>query len=352
MREGVTTGTCAAAASKAAAMFAKSGEIPARVCVKNLEGREFCLEVFRIGDSFGVVKDSGDNKTHDVTHGLKIISTLTFTGKFGEIIFQAGEGVGIVTLPGLKIPVGEPAINPVPRIMIANSLREIFPFEQIIVKISIPNGSEIAKHTFNERLGIIGGLSILGTSGVVRAWDEKAYLESLKLELNMIHALEYREIFITFGNLGEKSLRKARNLQSRNIIQAGNYAGFVIDEAAKLGFAKIILAGHPGKLLKIAAGNFNTHSKVSDSRIEVLCTHLAILGADYELIREIYDCNLTDEALRIIMQKLNRESYAKFWQNISEAVCRKCRERVNVNVNNVEFAAIFLNHEGKMFGNE
>ena len=346
MREGFTTGICAAGASKAAAIFLKYSEIPEHVKIFNLENHEFNLKVFRIKNGFGVVKDSGDDKNSDVTHGVTVISEIILTGKTGNIIFEAGEGVGTVTLPGLKIPVGEPAINPIPREIIKNSVREIFPNEEIIITISVPNGELIAQKTFNPRLGIIGGISILGTSGIVRAWNEKAYLESLKLELNMIEALSYQEIFITFGNLGEKFLRKALNLTSKNIIQSGNYIGFVLDEAAKKTFKKITIAGQPGKLLKVAAGNFNTHNKVSDSRIEVICTHLALLETPCSIIKKIYVSNTTQEAIKIIYENFDCNIIKRFWHSISEAVCKKCSQRINNS--NIDIGVLFIDNDGKI----
>ncbi len=355
MREGFTTGICAAAASKAAAIFMKYSEVPKRVSVFNLEGREFNLEVFRAGrklaervkNGFGVIKDSGDDKNNDVTHGITVISELELTGKKGEIFFKAGEGVGIVTLPGLKIEVGEAAINPVPREIIKNSVREIFPDEEIFITISVPDGEKIALKTFNPRLGIVGGISILGTSGVVKPWNEEAYLESLKLELNMINALSYEELFITFGNQSEKSLRKTLNLQTKNVIQCGNYIGFVLDEASKKNFSKIIITltiENPGKLLKVAAGNFNTHNKISDSRLEVLCTHLALLKADYEVIKKVYESNTTHEAVEIIKKSLSHEKYFEFWESISESICKKCSQRINI-----EIGVLLIDNDKKIF---
>ena len=323
MNYGYTTGICAAGASKAHAIFLSSGKIPEFVSIKNLEDHEFILKVFHENYNFYVIKYSGDDKG-DVTNGLKIFSRVEILSSKNEIFFQAGKGVGIVTLPGLKIPVGEPAINPVPRKIIENSLREIIPEKSLKVTISIPDGEKIALRTFNPRLGIKGGLSILGTSGFVKPMNEKALLDSLTLELNMIKALGFCEIYITFGNEGEKSLRKIFNLETRNVIQAGNYIGHVLDEAARLNFTHAIIAGNSGKLLKVAAGSFNTHNKISDGRFEALCTHLALAGASRDLITKVFNSNTTNEAAEII----NSYGFDFVWHNIEKIISKKCEERL------------------------
>ena len=341
MREGFTTGTCAAGAAKASAIFITSGEVVDSVIVKNLEGREFALKTFRAAQNFfGVIKDSGDDKA-DITNGVKVLAQVEIIEGEGEILFAAGEGVGVVTLPGLKVPVGEPAINPVPRKMIALAVREIIPHKSIRVTISIPEGQELATKTFNPRLGIKGGLSILGTSGVVKPMNEKALLDSLTLELNMIRTLGFSELYITFANSGEKALRKIFNITGRNVIQCGNYIGHVLDEAARLNFERAVILGHPGKLLKVAAGNFNTHNKISDGRLESLCTHLALMGAPQEFIEQIFHSNTTNEAIELI----NSRGFNRVWDNIAEIISRKCSERT---FNKLKVDAVFIDSDGEI----
>ena len=346
MREGVTTGTCAAGAAKASAIFITSGEIVNQVCVKNLDGREFVLKTFRESDNFfGVVKDSGDDRA-DITNGVKVLARVEILGGLsavadeGKIEFVAGEGVGTVTLPGLKVGVGEPAINPVPRKMIELAVREVIPEKSLRVTISIPGGRELALRTFNTRLGIVGGLSILGTSGVVKPMNEKALLDSLSLELSMIASLGFRELYVTFANSGEKALRKIFNVQSRNVIQCGNYIGYVLDEAARLNFEHVIIVGHPGKLLKVAAGNFNTHSKIADGRLEALCTHLALAGASREFIARIFHTNTTNEAIELI----HAEGFNFVWDNIAVIISEKCNKRCK----SLKVDAIFIDSEGNL----
>ncbi len=343
MREGFTTGTCAAAAAKASAIFLAHGEISEFVTVKNLEGREFLLKVFHEEQNFfSVIKDSGDDKG-DITNGIKIFARVEILEGSGEIFFEAGEGVGVVTLPGLKIPVGEPAVNPVPRKMIELAVREAIPQKNIKVIIKIPGGEKIAKKTFNPRLGIKGGLSVLGTTGIVKPMNEKALLDSLTLELNMIKSLGFEEVYITFGGTGEKFLRRIFDLASRNVIQAENYIGYVLDEAVRLNFNRATICGHAGKLLKVAAGSFNTHNKIADGRREALCTHLALAGADNELIKKIFNSNTTSEAIEII----DASNFNFVWNNIAKIISQKCQERI---FNKIQVDAVIIDNNGKILG--
>ncbi|MBR1438361.1 MAG: cobalamin biosynthesis protein CbiD [Synergistaceae bacterium] len=342
LRTGVTTGTCAAAAAKASALHLISGNSPENVTVKNLEGFEFSLPVFREGNYFGVIKDAGDDKS-DVTDGAKILAQVEFSEGEGSISFIAGEGVGTVTLPGLKIPVGQPAINPVPREMIKRSVREVIPKRSVKITIAVPDGKTLAERTFNPRLGIAGGISILGTTGIVKPMNEKALLDSLTLELGMIHSLGFSELYIAFAGTGEKFTRKIFGLEGRNVIQCGNYIGHVLDEAANLGFTRSVICGSPGKLLKVSAGSFNTHSRNADGRLEALCTHLALTGAGRELIRRVYESNTTNEAVEIV----RAGGFAGVWNNIAEVISQKCAERVN---GAMKIDVVFFDGEGVILG--
>lgn len=343
LRTGITTGTCAAGAAKASAIFITTRKIPEIVHVKNLEDYEFALKVFREDDNFfGVVKYSGDDKC-DVTDGAKILARVEILEGEGQFAFAAGEGVGTVTLPGLKLEPGEPAINPVPREMIRRAVREVIPSKSILVTVSVPGGQELARKTFNPRLGIIGGISILGTSGFVKPMNEAALLESLRLELSMIYSLGFRELYVTFAGTGEKFTRSIFSVETRNVIQCGNYPGYVIDEAARIGLERIIICGHPGKLLKLAAGSFNTHSRVADGRLEALCTHLALNGASSELISKIFHSNTTNQAIEIV----KASGFANVWNDLAEIVARKCRERTG---GKLKVDAVFVDSSGKVLG--
>lgn len=342
LRTGITTGTCAAGASKAFAVFMTSGIVPDSVSVRNLEGREFVLHTFREGDYCGVVKNSGDDKG-DITDGVHVLARIDVLDDEGRIEFAAGEGVGTVTLPGLKVPPGEAAINPVPREMISRAVREVIPAQSLRITIAIPGGEKLAQHTFNPRLGITGGLSILGTTGIVKPMNEEALLSSLSLELNMIYSLGFRELYITFASTGEKFLRNIFCVSGRNIIQCGNYPGYVLDEAVNLGFERVVIAGHPGKLLKVAGGSFSTHSRTSGGQLEALCTHLALMGAGRDIIRRVYASNTTTEAISIV----KAEGLCGVWDILAERVKSHCVERVG---GALEISAMFIDSEGGILG--
>ena len=294
----MTTGACAAAAAKAAAMRALTGTCPPRVEVEGPTGRRFSLDVLPLPDGgCGVVKDAGDDI--DATDGMTVCAAVALEDGDGPIAFAAGPGVGTVTLPGLKVPPGEPAINPAPRAMIERAVRDAVGARAVRVTVSVPGGEAVARRTFNPRLGIEGGISILGTTGVVRPMDESSILESLTLELGILRSLGVRDLVLTFGNTGELALRKAWGIEGRCVIQTGNYPGHVLDEAARMGFRRGLFCAHPGKLLKVAAGSFNTHNRVADGRLEALCTQAALAGADRAVVRRLYECRTTEKLQRV-----------------------------------------------------
>jgi cobalt-precorrin-5B (C1)-methyltransferase len=289
-----------------------------------------------------VVKDAGGDAA--ATDGRTICAHVELGDRDGPVEFRAGEGVGIITLPGLKTPVGEPAINPAPRLMIENSLREVIEARAAVVAISAPGGEDIAKRTFNPRLGVTGGISILGTRGTVRPMDEQAILESLALELNT-HAEEKKKIIaLTFGSTGESAIRKAFGLTGRCVMQVGNYIGFVLDEAERLRFERVLLCGHPGKLLKVAAGGFNTHNRVADGRLEALCAHAALLGLEHEFIGRLYRCNTTEDAVTLL--ELSEKAGA-IWASLAETTARRCSERSHLALT---VAAAFVDNDGVVLG--
>ena len=351
-REGVSTGSCAAAAAKAAALWLTRGECPEQVDVETPTGRTLRLDVVPcFPGCCGVVKDAGDDP--DATNGLTVVAQVELLSEApgkGLVTFRGGEGVGIVTLPGLKVPVGEPAINPAPRRMIEAALEEVLGRRAAVVTLSVPGGEEVAKRTFNPRLGIAGGISILGTRGTVRPMDEGALLESLTLELNTHAASGRKSVILTFGNTGENALRKAFGIEGRCVVQVGNLVGFVLDEAERLGFRRILLCGHPGKLLKVAAGGFNTHNRVTDGRMEALCTHAALCGLGHDLIRDLYDCGTTEEAISL----LGATGNDFVWDRLAEAVVERCTQRALLKVAACEASACkasaFIDNDGRVLG--
>lgn len=322
LREGFTTGSCAAAAALACCLWLRDGKCPDQVCITVPEGGQYVPSIIPHDDgSCGVIKDSGDDP--DITNGIEIIAKVEIQDGDGEIKFYAGEGVGTITEDGLKISKGEAAINPVPRQMIEDAVRSVFGNRGAAVTVTIPGGQEIAKKTFNPRLGIVGGLSILGTSGVVRPMSEDALKESLYEELRMRAVQGAETIVFTFGNQGEEALK--RICTGVPIVQVSNFIGFMLDSALELGVKKLIIGGHPGKLAKIAAGVMQTHSKYADGRREAIITQLALMGADVALLQRIQTCVTTD-AIMVLVHDAGLDTV---WNRIADAAHCYCSARVH-----------------------
>lgn len=214
----------------------------------------------------------------DVTNGSEIITKVELFEEEGDISFFGGDGVGTITQEGLKIPPGQPAINPVPRQMAEKAIRRIIGNKKANITVSIPGGEELAKKTFNPRLGIVNGLSILGTTGIVRPMSEEAMKDSLIAELDMYAKQGHKSILFVLGGTGETVLKEQYG-EFQCILQVSNYIGFMIEEAVERGFTDILIGGFVGKLVKVASGTMNTHSHVADGRIETICTHAALHGA-------------------------------------------------------------------------
>ncbi len=285
-RWGFSTGACAAAAAKAAALAASGFEVPASVEIPFPDGQRRSLLVAwarrlsgngvascenggktgfeNDGGEAGVIKDAGDDP--DITDGATLIVELTPARDWH---FEAGEGVGVVTKPGLQIPVGEPAINPSPRAMIRETLQEL-DWTGARIRISIPGGRELAARTFNPRLGVEGGLSILGTTGRVRPFSLEAVRATISCGLNVARAAGLKTVALVPGHLGERALRVHMELEEAQLVEVSNEWGHALDESVAKGFRALLLAGHPGKLAKLAQGNFDTHSSRSPSALACL----------------------------------------------------------------------------------
>ena len=341
LREGISTGSCAAAAVKAAALKILNGLCPQSVEITTPEGRRLTIPVQDAPSGCGVIKDAGDDP--DATDGLLIVAEVELGGEAGEITFAGGQGVGTVTLPGLKVPPGEPAINPVPRAMITEALRSVIGAQAAKVTVSVPRGEEVATKTFNPRLGVTGGISILGTTGIVKPMNEEALFESLTLELSTHAAAGQPFIAIAFANTGEQAMRKALDIKGRCVMQCGNYIGYVLDEAVRLGFKRALLCGHPGKLLKVAAGTFNTHNRTGDGRLEALCTQAAIAGASPKLVRELYECTTTENAMRIVAEN----GLERLWTTLAQITAKRCTDR---SFGETPVEAAFIDNDGKILG--
>lgn len=331
LRLGYTTGSCAAAAARAAARFLLTGEEPALVRLETPSGvtLELPVEDLSRGEdwaSCGVRKDAGDDP--DVTDGLLIRARVQREPGEGplSVTLAAGEGVGTVTLPGLDRPVGEPAINRVPREMILSGVREEGERAgfsgRLAVTISAPGGEEIAQKTFNPRLGIVGGISILGTSGLVEPMSEAALIASIRAELSVLAAAGERRVLLTPGNYGKDFF--GRSVPDRLAVKCGNFLGEGVDAALSLGFTEILLAGHLGKLVKVAGGIWNTHSKYGDCRMELLAAHAALAGGDRETIAALFAAPTTVRGGEILAEAgLLAPTMASLGKKIAAALRRR-----------------------------
>ncbi len=321
MREGFTTGSCAAAAAKAAAYMLLVGEQMNSVDITVPRGDRFeaaLLDVTLNKDEArcAVRKDGGDDP--DVTTGILIYAAARYPKTAGnsnrhdeEVFIHGGVGIGKVTKPGLDQPVGEWAINSVPRKMISEAVSEaceIAGYEGgVDITISAPEGEEIAKRTFNPRLGIEGGISIIGTSGVVEPMSDKALKDTIYVELNQRKALGDRGVVISPGNYGRQFLLEHYGYDIDRAVKCSNFIGETIDMCVSLGFEDVILAGHIGKLVKVASGIMNTHSHEADGRMETIAAAAIRAGLPNEVLNQILDSVSTVEALKIIKKYDEKE---------------------------------------------
>ena len=309
LRFGYTTGTCAAAAAKAATLYLLTGRAPKTVQIHTPKGIDLKLpveEAAREGSASrcAVRKFSGDDP--DVTDGALVYAAISIS-KAPGIHIDGGQGVGRATKPGLKVPVGAAAINPGPRAMIEQAVREaldqIEEVQGVDVVISVPEGEALAQKTFNPRLGIVGGISILGTSGIVEPMSEEALVDSIRLEIRQRKALGDQRLILAPGNYGTDFLRDTFGVGEERIVKVSNYIGKALDAAVEVGFTEVLLAGHIGKLVKLSGGIMNTHSREGDGRAELMAACALRAGADGDTARAILECVTTDEMLRIIREK-------------------------------------------------
>ena len=302
---GYTTGTCAAAAAKAAALMLATGKTVPYVDILTPKGIALNLEVLEPTLTPGharcaIQKYSGDDP--DVTNGILVYADVTLSPEPGVAV-DGGEGVGRVTKPGLKQAVGEAAINPVPLRMIreaAQSVAEDYGIRGLKVVISIPAGVELARRTFNPRLGIVGGISVLGTSGIVEPMSEAALVESIGLELRQKYALGCRRILIAPGNYGADFLRSLCHVEETELVKCSNFIGQTIDMAVSAGYGEMLFISHIGKAIKLAGGIMNTHSREADARAELMAACALRAGCTAETARRLLDCLTTDEMLEVL----------------------------------------------------
>lgn len=334
---GVTTGTVATACSLAALeAILDSADI---ACVK-VETPKKTLDIIideckKVSDvkAYAVAHKNPYNDP-DVTVDLAIVSTVElFDSAEGEddVIITGGEGVGKITKPGLQIPVGDYAINPVPRRMIVENLRDKLPDGKAVkVTISIPEGEKIAKKTMNPKLGIIGGISVLGTTGIARSMSSEAYKNSIVTQLDVALASNVGNLVFVPGNIGEKLALKRLDITKEQIVQTGNYAGFMFEEAEKRGIKKFTYFGHMGKLIKIAGGLFNTKHAVADGRREIMVCHAALCGVGYDDLKRLFDSKTTDDMMDIL-NELNVS--VEVSNSIADAIKERCKQRFDLDLN-------------------
>ncbi len=306
LRCGYTTGTCAALAAAGAAAFLLSGKRPETLSLLTPKGIavETAPAVLFIKEGTavcGVVKDGGDDA--DVTHGLTIEAHVR-KSRLPGISIDGGEGVGRVTRPGLDQPVGAAAINRVPRRMIEQQVQQVCDElgynGGVEVRICIPGGRETAQKTFNPQLGVEGGLSILGTSGIVEPMSEQALVDTIAVELRQTAALGSKRLLLTPGNYGEDFLRESSLSADVPVVKCSNFIGDALDIAGTHPFEEVLLVGHIGKLVKVAGGVMNTHSRYADCRTELVCAHAAVCGASQAVCTALLQAATTDACIEIL----------------------------------------------------
>lgn len=327
--QGITTGSCAQAAAKAAAMMLITRKQISEVSIELPAGKKLTLNIIdQKIDSGGaicaVVKDSGDDP--DATDGITIYAEVRFSEEKG-ITITGAEGVGRVTKPGLAVRVGEYAINPVPRKMIQREIERLLADTEIIsqgegleVIISVPRGREIARQTFNSRIGVVDGISILGTTGIVEPKSLEAYKASLALQLDVLKAAGYSKAVLVLGYVGEKFCKETLGLKEDAIIKIGDHVGFILDECAKKNIKEILLVGHIAKLAKVAAGQFNTHCQFGDARIETLVAYAKLCGAEGEVIQKISEQKTAEAAVDILREGRLGKVFNKLAQGVVERI--------------------------------
>ncbi len=323
LRLGYTTGSCAAAAGKAAAMMLLTGKWIEEVSLMTPKGilLHLLIEDIHMGDdrvSCAVRKDGGDDP--DATNGALIYAEVSKTEESG-IHIDGGVGVGRVTRPGLQQPVGEAAINQVPRSMIAREAAAVCEEQNyrggLRIVITVPKGEEIAVRTFNPRLGIVGGISILGTSGIVIPMSETALIESIRVEMKMLCGAGARYLVMTPGNYGEVFSKEQMDLDLTYSMKCSNYIGETLEIAAGLGVKGILFISHIGKFIKVSGGIMNTHSHHADSRAELMAAQAVRAGADIACVKRLLETITTEEALDILKE-----------HNILEETMRITMERI------------------------
>ena len=349
-KRGYTTGSCATGAAKAATYMILTKETLETVNIDTPKGIPLNLNVENvdINNVFAqcsIQKDGGDDI--DATHKMHIYAKAELIDS-NEIIIDGGIGIGRVTKKGLGIEIGKAAINKTPISMIQSEVRKVIgDAKGVKITIFAPEGETIAKKTFNPRLGIVGGISIIGTTGIVEPMSDEGWKKSLSIELEMKKAQGMDKIILVPGNHGEMFIKESLGIDSKYIVRTSNFIGYMLKEAQRIGFKKILMAGHLGKYVKIAGGIFNTHSKVADARNEILIANLALMNAPFELINKVNECLTTEEFIEI----LEDDEYKKY-KEIYNILSEKCKKRIDIYMNDdeIDIEVMIFSMEKKLLG--
>ena len=347
LKYGITTGATAAAAAKAATLALLKGPVD-RVVIPTPIGLRFEVPVkssrkIDLDTAEAItIKDAGQDI--DATDKMEITAKVKLTDD-GKITIRSGVGIGVVTKPGLQVLIGEGAINPVPKSMITEAVKEVLPNGKgLEILISAPEGANIAKKTMNAKLGIKGGVSILGTTGVVKPLSLEACRRSLVPQIDVAIARGYKRIFVVPGNIGERIAKQHFGAPEDAIVQTGDFVGYILDKAVEKNVKDIIVLGHSGKLVKLAANLFNTHHKIGDARNEVVASYAGAVGADTETINKLLLANTTDEATEILRQANLLE---KTYDRIAARVSQRVSERVD---NKIKISVVIVALDGRVLG--
>ena len=349
-KRGYTTGSCATGAAKAATYMILTKETLETVNIDTPKGIPLNLKVENvdINNAFAqcsIQKDGGDDI--DATHKMYIYAKAEHNDS-NEIIIDGGIGIGRVTKKGLGIEIGKAAINKTPISMIQSEVRKVIgDTKGVKITIFAPEGETIAKKTFNPRLGIVGGISIIGTTGIVEPMSDEGWKKSLSIELEMKKAQGMDKVILVPGNHGEMFIKESLGIDSKYIVRTSNFIGYMLKEAQRIGFKKILMAGHLGKYVKIAGGIFNTHSKVADARNEILIANLALMNAPFELISKVNECLTTEEFIEI----LEDDKYKKY-KEIYNILSEKCKKRIDIYMNDdeIDIEVMIFSMEKKLLG--
>lgn len=357
LKGGYTTGACLAAGAKAGAMIMQGEDPGDRVDIVALDGTPLqipiaSVELLAHGVKVEIIKDAGDDP--DITNGTSVFITFSFLTQeqlqpvygqsilYQQILFEAGQGIGHATKQGLSLAVGEPAINPGPRQLVYNSIKDIIGDKACLVRVDIPAGTELATKTLNPVLGIEGGISVIGTTGVLRPMSEEAFKNSLVPQIEVAKAAGFTTQIFVPGKIGER-IATSWGLPTEAMVQTSNFIGFMLEAGADHGLERILLFGHIGKLAKVAAGVFHTHNRVGDARLEVLAAYSAAQGMPAEGVQRILQAVTTEEALPVI------EEYGL--QSVYQVIAARASYRAErLLFNRLQVGTVLVTLQGKLLG--